>query len=60
MTCCDTLREVLINVVYINISTKYEKYKLEPLAMLPYLLLKKVWPNRQRDKEIINKIFNEL
>jgi len=28
--------------------------------MLPYLLLKKMWPNRQRAKEVTNEIYNGL
>ena len=46
-----------VGTVYINIPMRYEKYKLKPLAMLSYLLLKKVCPNRQRDKKVTNKIY---
>jgi len=49
-----------VGAVYINISIRYEKYKLESLAMLPYLLLKKMWSNRQRAKEVTNEIYNGL
>jgi len=49
-----------VGAVYINISMKCEKYKLESLAMLLYLLLNKVYPNRQKDNEVTNEIYNEL
>jgi len=64
--CLDTVRSVTprikrsIDAVYINILMRCEKYKPEPLAMLSYLLLKKVWPNKQRDKEVTNNKKREL
>ena len=39
-----------VGAVYINILIR--KNINQNLAMLPYLLLKKVWSNRQKDKEV--------